>query len=282
MDGMAETAELCFDEAIALTQRMRDVVKCKPLDDDRDGNCIGHLYCSECGVHLFEMKCSPYCGRFRFTVLRLCRHLLPLVSYEPFIVGRRHGGMNTIDASDDLKHIREGHLPEYGGQGALASRLFNRFKDSEIESSRLAMLRRIGQSERAAEKAAKRATNCDSIEHFIGSMPGFKQVVVNPDVDLADGGLTFMGQPLVAIICVLPVALAVMAVCSCIGFDASFHAIRPMGCYVVLQGIIKNLAVPIGFMAMPTESCRGFEYFQRALEKIAGQLGASAVAADNR
>jgi hypothetical protein len=113
-------------------------------------------------------------------------------------------------------------------------------------------------------KLDKKRNRTESLEQFIESLEGFKKVRLST-ASPAVTEFTYLGRDVLSITWIPPWAARVYATCGYLQLDCSFRATRPAA-YCVPQAIIRNFAVPLGFIVTPTESHLTYQWFMEDLE----------------
>jgi hypothetical protein len=140
------------------------------------------------------------------------------------------------------------------------------FRNQElIDVTRDHFMRQASFSKSYRRKLDKLRKHTGSLEDFIDSLEGFKKVRLSTAPPATQ--FTYRGQDVLAITWIPPWAARVYAVCGYLQLDCSFRATRPAA-YCVPQAIIRNTAVPLGFIVTPTESHLTYEWFMKDLEDL--------------
>jgi hypothetical protein len=115
-------------------------------------------------------------------------------------------------------------------------------------------------------KLEKKLKHTESLEAFIDSLEGFKKIRLST-VSTAVTDFTYKGRDVLSITWIPPWAAHVYEISSYLQLDCSFRATRPAA-YCVPQAIIRNFAVPLGFIVTPTESEKTYTWFMKDLQDL--------------
>jgi hypothetical protein len=218
------------------------------------------LYCSTCGRRLYTAYLSDVWPYVKLTCTSFCQCGHDFRCVEPEDGGRYF----YLDLGDAHVQLTEAH--EFANKRAYVKndnfRYFakwNRQKHRQGDEMAKWWFLTHAYSRSAQQAAGQLAQHANNMDSFIRSLDGFVKVIVDDPNDTGKPRTPyfFQGQDILALIWIPPWALDAYRNATYLQLDCSFKATRPFA-YCVPQALIKNQAVPLGFVMAPHES--GFAY----------------------
>jgi hypothetical protein len=220
------------------------------------------LYCTFSRVHVYNVYLCDPTSDVRMDVRAICACPNCRSVFEEARVDERTA-FHYVSLVVQLENLK--NSPRYIDNPVF--RLFSRWTVKKNRARDMPTVEWLKPRCFAASMRRKQAiedTNCGSLEQWIDNLGGFVHVFIDDDAGAQKTKWIYRGHNVLSLIWIVPWALTAYKEATYVQLDCSYTPTEPF-VYCVTQAMIKNEAVPLGFIMSPRECAFTYTAFMEDL-----------------